>query len=389
MGESIRKWFWFDNVILGLRIYWYMLLFAGMTGPFEGRAFRDEAVMVSLWLIGGLIIPLFFWCPGKMKPIIYIMLEFILAGGLCVYYMISLQQTTAMLTIPTLIVGYVSPKKTVYWSAPLFISIFFLTKMFIPLPIEDVLTQTMYLLILYGIGFLFHFLIDSNNRTNALMEEVEQKNAAITQYANQVEQLTLLEERNRMARELHDSIGHRFTSIITSLDVAVELINLDTNGTKQRLVDLSTYTREGLNEIRKNIHEIAPDDDTKLLSLTLQSMIKEFEVHTGTSTLFKIDGEENNVNRNIKLTMVRCLQELITNSKRHGEATIIEILLSFTNENIKLTVQDNGKGFKAIKQGFGLKAMKERLELINGGLTIWSDPLKGTTAVCTIPLKRG
>ncbi|MFT4415429.1 sensor histidine kinase [Fredinandcohnia humi] len=386
MVISIRKWFWIDYVIMGLRTYWFILLFAGMTGPFAGREFKEQAGFITIWLLLALLIPLFFWQPGKMSPHLFILFEYLLTGGLCIYYMFSLQQTTSMLTIPALIVGFVSDRRMWYWSAPTFIFIFLYMKLLVPLPWGDVITQTIYLLTLYGIGFLIHFLIGTIDRVNRLVEEVGQKNKALTQYAEQVEQLALLEERHRLARELHDSIGHRFTSIITSLDVAVELINVDTNGTKSRLINLASYTRNGLDEIRRSLHHIAPDDENSPLSIRIQSLIMNYVEHTGTSIPFIVEGDEVYMSRNINLTMVRCLQELMTNASRHGAATHIDITLTYQIDKIILKVKDNGKGFDGKKRGFGLTAMNERFEMLNGRLVIDSSPFNGTRVIGTIPI---
>ncbi|WP_047150975.1 sensor histidine kinase [Aneurinibacillus tyrosinisolvens] len=116
-------------------------------------------------------------------------------------------------------------------------------------------------------------------------------------------------------------------------------------------------------------------------------MTDEFSKHTGTRVHFQIQGEERGLTQHGKLTIVRCLQEALTNAKRHGEGTAITVILAFHYEELALEVHDNGHGAEAIHTGFGLKTMKERLEMLQGKLEITSSSGSGTKVVCSIPIK--
>jgi hypothetical protein len=257
MVGELRDWFWVDTVMVGLRTYWFILVFFGLTGPFAGPEFHDTYWLMALWIIAGYCGPLYFWRPGFMKPARFVLLEFLLNGGLCLFYAAAVHRTTLLLLIPTMIVGFVSGRKIWWWSAPLFLFIFLIGILFVQLPLVEVINQTIYATIMYGAGLTLNMLIYTHNRTRQLMKLVEEKNAALTQYAKQVEQLTLLEERNRLARELHDSLGHKFTSVIVGLDVAIHLVRLDAAATEERLIHIvfSTSASVRLCNVSNNVRQ--------------------------------------------------------------------------------------------------------------------------------------
>jgi signal transduction histidine kinase len=270
-----------------------------------------------------------------------------------------------IMTIPTVIVGLTSTKKMLPWTLPILLVL-------IPFSVAYVVDEglwkifTYYVInqsVLFGFGFTLNIVMESNRRMKKLLEE----------------------------NELHDTIGHTFTSVIMGMDAVAYLMEEAPDKAKKKLEVLRNVTRQGLDEVRRSIHQIAPIiDENSTLSTELSSLSNEFSVHTGTEIRMNVKGSEYEVPKPLKLTLIRCLQESLTNAKRHGNAEHIDIALVFEEDQIILQVVDDGIGAGEIKHGFGLTAMNERLSAFQGWMQIQSNrgSATGTTVLCTVPLRR-
>ena len=217
---------------------------------------------------------------------------------------------------------------------------------------------------------------------------IEEKNQTLVQYAKQVESLTLVGERNRMARDLHDTLGHSFISYILGLDAVLYLMDSNPSQAKKKIEELRHYASENLDQIRETIHEIGSRKRTYLLGDYFSAMIDEFSVYTNTKVNFHVIGEEYVLGHSVRMTLLRCLQESLTNAKRHGNAKVVSINLSFKEDQVELLIEDNGVGTDHIQYGFGLNSMKERLRSLNGKLQLDSSKTLGTKVMCQIPFRR-
>ena len=224
-----------------------------------------------------------------------------------------------------------------------------------------------------------------------MLTVIKQKNEVLEQYSRQVENMTLLTERSRLARELHDTVGHTFTSVIIGMDALGYLIDSSPEEAKANLRELLVVTRQGLDETRKAIHQMGADDSGSL-AVSIARMAKEFARHTGTVVELKQKGQvtELSLSQAARLTLTRCLQESLTNAKKHGGATEITVTLENRADRLWLQIADNGTGVEQLVPGFGLKAMRERLSVLHGTLETFSRPWEGggTLIVCSLPLGR-
>ncbi len=150
--------------------------------------------------------------------------------------------------------------------------------------------------------------------------------------------------------------------------------------------ELIEVTSEGLQEIRKSIHQITDENQIGILSDRLESLSEKFGRYTNTEITFHITGEESIYPESFNLVLIKCLQEALTNAKRHGIAAKIDITLHFDAKGIELTIQDHGKGAKKLQEGFGIKAMRQRISTLNGSFHIDSLVNRGTTIHCKIPV---
>lgn len=117
---------------------------------------------------------------------------------------------------------------------------------------------------------------------------IKDKNAILEQYSSQVERITLLEERDRMARELHDTIGYKFTSVILSMEtLRPHLATKEGEGKLQEIIDIS---RSALDNIRRQVHEMDPQEESNL-DVSLLNLIEEFKSNTNVHVVFRTVGE--------------------------------------------------------------------------------------------------
>lgn len=204
------------------------------------------------------------------------------------------------------------------------------------------------------------------------------------------------EERQRVARDIHDGPAQSMSNVVLKAEICERLIDVDVERAKFELQNLKTIVRECLNDVRKIIYNLRPMslDDLGLVP-TMQRYILTFQEETGIAVSFKTRGVYVDIKPVISLTVFRIVQEAVNNIKKHSGAENVAINIEFQDEDLKLYIYDDGKGFDSselksknedINSGFGLISMKERVELLNGKFELTSQPGKGTRLNILIPL---
>ena len=220
-------------------------------------------------------------------------------------------------------------------------------------------------------------------------EDLQKANVELHKYAVMKEKMGETKERNRLAREIHDTLGHTLTGISAGLDACLAIIDVAPDKTKQQLELLSKVTREGIQEVRRSVSELRPDALERLgLEYAIRKMINDTNVVTNNTTVtfdcrmehLKFDEDEENA-------IYRVIQESVTNAIRHGHATRIHILMEPQCGGIHLQVKDNGCGCEDIKSGFGTAHIKERIEMLKGHVEF--DGSDGFLVDATIPIRWG
>lgn len=391
-----KRWMWIDWLIFSLRCGWYAtgLTYYYVYGERLGHlSYGEFAAFVSL----GFIVPLIFWRPGYSHPTLYALSELVLSGGFSIYINIFLgiNLSTSIILMPILMIGYLMTQRTAPWTIPLFVILLPANRYWTIDNLFSFYLQYIDVLLFFGIGLGFNIITNSQKRYKHLLAEnikqvelIEEQNKALEQYAAEVEKLALLEERNRMARDLHDSIGHHFTSVTVGLDAISYMMESHPKLAAEKLTRLAEVAREGLSEVRRTIHQMAPTEGHLPLTTQLKKLTEDFEAHTNTKVSLEILGTEPAVSPRTKLTFVRCLQECMTNAKRHGEASSISAALHFTDVLISLKVSNDGKRVESAAFGFGLTAMKNRLEEHGGTLVIDNKEGEGVVVMASLPLRR-
>lgn len=204
------------------------------------------------------------------------------------------------------------------------------------------------------------------------------------------------EERQRVAREIHDGPAQSMSNIVLKAEICERLVDSEPIKAKEELKNLKSIVRETLQDVRKIIYNLRPMslDDLGLIP-TLQRYILTFQEESKTAVNFKTRGVCEDIRPIISLTVFRLVQEAINNIKKHAKAGKVSINLEFLEKELNLNILDDGKGFDTVElntrredvnSGFGLYSMRERVELLKGKFEVNSTIGKGTKLSITVPL---
>ncbi|SNY17038.1 Signal transduction histidine kinase [Orenia metallireducens] len=196
-------------------------------------------------------------------------------------------------------------------------------------------------------------------------------------------ELAIIEERNRIARELHDSVSQNLFGINLNLNTLNYLLEHNPEKSQEMIKHLQEMVQEVQTEMRLMIYGLKPLDLTEREFLeAIENLISLFKRRYNLTILFSVIGDTNFINNKVQLTLYRVLQESLNNIVKHAQADKIEISLEIKEDNIQLSIQDNGRGFNLQEvdkdKSFGLEGMKERIKYINGSLAIESTIGEGT-----------
>ncbi|MDF5723629.1 MAG: PAS domain-containing protein [Rhizonema sp. PD37] len=216
----------------------------------------------------------------------------------------------------------------------------------------------------------------------------EQRNAALREQKS-AEEASILEERNRMAREIHDTLAQAFTGILLHVGATTQVLTDDLEATQAHLEMVDELARTGLAEARRSVTALRPQllEDGNLHS-ALYRLVTQMRAATDTAIICEISGTAYPLPPEVENNLLRIGQESLTNAIKYAEAGEIRIELAYENTQCILCIKDNGRGFGVGTippvGGFGLLGMSERAENIGAQLTIQSQPEQGTEIVVTI-----
>lgn len=223
---------------------------------------------------------------------------------------------------------------------------------------------------------------------NVLYHELQAANEQLTEYADMSEKMAQTKERNRLAREIHDTLGHTLTGIATGLDACLALMDVSPEQTRKQLLLLSKVSREGIKDIRRSVNELRPDALERLsLSLAIRKMITDMSRASDVQIYFETEEKNLKFDEDEENAIYRVIQESITNAIRHGKAKHIWISFQKTEGEILLQIRDDGIGCEEIKNGFGTRHIAERIEMLGGRVTF--DGQHGFTVTAHIPIRWG
>ncbi|WP_234121903.1 sensor histidine kinase [Clostridium hydrogenum] len=198
-------------------------------------------------------------------------------------------------------------------------------------------------------------------------EKLKIANKELEMYVSSIEEVTLLRERNRISREIHDSVGHALSTMVIQLGAVEKMIKKDPATAEQLTKNLRKFTQTSLDEVRMAVREIKPKEFEEYEGiLNIEELIKNFKKMTGVEVRLSFTKEKWPLNSDQSLVIYRIVQEFLSNSVRHGKATIVHIIMAFTGENLVITLKDNGQGCDKLVEGVGIKSIRERAKELGG-----------------------
>ncbi len=231
--------------------------------------------------------------------------------------------------------------------------------------------------------------VDTVLHLNTIMTKMSILNHKLQKAAKKWREDAAEEERLRISRDMHDSLGYVFTNIIALMDGAVSSNGENWKQLQEICQIVRDQAKNGLTETRKTLHAIRNIKEPFFRSIdTVYQLKKIFEEVTGIHIVIETGNIKQNYGLTVNTVLVRALQEAFTNSVRHGRSTHIEIQFWEFPDYLSMTITDNGIGSKKIVKGIGLAGMEERLTKVGGSLKTLSPVEGGFRLIITIPLSQ-
>lgn len=214
-------------------------------------------------------------------------------------------------------------------------------------------------------------------RLNRLADEV----------AERAEETAVANERNRMAREIHDTLAQGFTGIVVQLEAAEDTLNEEPEEAQEHLIRARSLAKESLAEARHSVWALRPPAlESSDLPTALRQMLDRLIPGTMIHAQVNIKGDPYPLPPQTETELLRIAQEAVINALKHAKPTAVSLTLTYDPEQLMLLVQDNGQGFNPAQPsaGFGLTSMRERAMKINGRLNVNMRTEGGTDVVCVV-----
>lgn len=237
----------------------------------------------------------------------------------------------------------------------------------------------------------------SRIRLEATLRELRESHDQLTAYSAEVAKLSAAAERNRLARDIHDSLGHHLTAIAVQLEKAEAFRDRDQTAADQAVAVARSLARQALQDVRGSVAALRGDEPPAALSAMLAGLVRQADIGEPRVTL-TVTGDEAGVGAATRTVLFRAAQEALTNARRHSGARQVCMSVTVDDREARLVVSDDGRGFDPSPcetpagrvagdgfGGFGLLGIRERAALAGGHAEIASRPGAGTTVTVAIP----
>ncbi len=243
-------------------------------------------------------------------------------------------------------------------------------------------------------GYLLKQTIDSSERTEKLYGELQAAHDQLQQFAAQSRQLAVAEERNRLAREMHDALGHRLTVAVVQLEGARRLIPQEPERAAGMVDEMRSQLKEGLGDLRRTLAALRHGEPAEAalpaapLPEALEELVETFTRATQLPVDVRIAPDLPPLDEARRHALFRAVQEGLTNIQRHAAATRAWVAVDAAGEGVRLTVADDGRGLAGGAEGggFGLAGLRERAARLGGRFEIGARPEGGTCLTLTLDL---
>jgi len=258
--------------------------------------------------------------------------------------------------------------------------------------ISDLMLVVPGFIFIFGFSAVVRYQFELRERAEALVAQLEVAQEQLRAHAREAEELAVSRERNRMAREIHDTLGHYLTLLAVQLETALKLEAHGDARLHAELTEARRVATECLGEVRRSVAALRPADPTaRSFGEALARVVAEFEAALPeTEIVLDIEGPAQDLPPERRMALYRCAQESLTNVRKHAHATKVLVRLRVDDHTADLTVLDNGDagatGDKEHEPGFGLLGMRERIALLGGTATAAPEPGHGWRVEVCLPL---
>lgn len=244
------------------------------------------------------------------------------------------------------------------------------------------------------VGLVVKTIADQNDRLKTMIAELEETGAKLAALAEdnadlqarllaQAREAGVLEERQRMAREIHDTVAQGLTAILTQLEAIGDI-----PAARSRLDVVRATARESLTEARRSVQALRPAQlrDDAQLATVLRDVAAKWSKRTGVPASVSVTGDPRPLHPEVETSLLRVAQEALANVAKHASAGRVGLTLSYMEDVVALDVRDDGRGFTVRPTtGFGLLSMRQRTTRLAGTFEIESAPGQGTGISATVP----
>jgi signal transduction histidine kinase len=229
-------------------------------------------------------------------------------------------------------------------------------------------------------------LVEMAMREQRARDELSDAHRQLREYSVQIEDLATVKERNRLAREIHDGLGHYLTVVNVQIEAARAVLESDRPRALDALHKAQSLAQEGLAEVRRSVAALrASPVENRPLPEMVEILVEEGRA-AGLAVTLVIRGEPRRLSPPTELSLYRAAQEGLTNVRKHARASTVELLLDYQDDGgVRLVVHDDGGGSDDPSGGFGLLGVRERVYLLGGRVDVRTAPEQGFTLEVEVP----
>lgn len=235
------------------------------------------------------------------------------------------------------------------------------------------------------VQFLYSF-YKTNTELRAALQAADESRAELKEAYEQLARTRVYEERNRIAKDIHDNAGHSMTAVIMQTEAAKLCMDSDPEEAKRRILSANMQAKNALEQMRECVHLLAGRDNVRPLKAEIEEII--VQTFDGTDVKARYDIADIQPSAELCRFLTNSVKECIANGIRHGRATAFYIELKEEEGALTLLVSDNGEGCGGkVEEGFGLRGMREKTESLGGSCSFESEEGDGFEVRLTLPIR--
>lgn len=217
-------------------------------------------------------------------------------------------------------------------------------------------------------------------------EKLKEAYDKLERYSESVEELSILRERNRISREIHDSVGHTLSAVLIQLQALNYVVDKSNKQGISMINEMTSFVKNGIENVRRTVRQLKPTDFDRYEGIfAIEEMITKYKKLTGAEIRLILSKQKRPLSSDESFISYRIVQEALNNAIRHGHASLIEVSIQFLEDKIYIRIKDNGVGTDKINKSFGITGMEERVKKLGGSLDIKSEKNKGFEVTVNIP----